>query len=138
MDGSEINSILFQALRGVAQLGGRGEATKKALLLATEAAAEIRRPDGEAAMEQAELEARAAREPLEEAAHLSRTGRHCYDMLARQVIHMKVLIEQGYVTEETTAEIAKWLGQLGATATTLAFLKLPECPEGKWYQEDMQ
>jgi len=48
MDGSEINNILFQALRGVAQWGEQGEATKKALLLAIEAAAEIGRPDGKA------------------------------------------------------------------------------------------
>ena len=82
MDGSEINNILFQALRGVTQWGEQGEATKKALLLAIEAAAEIGRPDGK--------------------------------------------------------EIAKWMGQLEATAAALSLLKLPGCPETNRYQREMQ
>ena len=48
MDGSEISSILFQALRGATRLCQQGAATKKALLLAIGAAAKIGQPSEEA------------------------------------------------------------------------------------------
>jgi len=101
-DGSEISSVLFQALRGVTQLGEQGEATKKALLLAIEAAAKMGRPNREAAREPLELGAGATGEPREEAARLARVVHHCFNMMARQVVSIKVLIEQGYATTDLT------------------------------------
>jgi len=50
-DGSEINSILFQALKGATRLGQQGADTKKVLLLAIEAAAKIGQPGKEAGAE---------------------------------------------------------------------------------------
>ena len=140
MDGSEINNILFQALRRVTQMGEQGEAIKRALLLAIEAAAEMKRPDEKAAKEQVGSEARAAKGPLEEAAQLSETGRQCHGMLDRLTRHVKMLIRQGREDETTRwiEEIAKWCGQLEATAAALALLKLPRCPEATRHREQMQ
>ena len=76
MDGNEISGILFQALRGATRLGQEGEATKKALLRAIEAAAEMGRPSEKTVMEILKLKAEAKREPGEEVAHQAETFRH--------------------------------------------------------------
>jgi len=134
MDGSEINNILFQALKGVTQLGEQGEATKRALLLTMEAAVKMEQPDERAAKEQLKLEARAARE---EAARLFRAGQFCMHMMARQIVIMKALVVQDYATkkmEETATEIAEWASQLRTAGNALARLNLPECRkcDGTW------
>jgi hypothetical protein len=99
------------------------------------------RPDEEAAVEQVELGAGATEEPMEEAARLARTVRHCFNMMARQVVTVKVLIGQGYATEELREAAVKfdgWISQLGAAGTALALLDLSECLEWQKDLVDMQ
>ena len=131
MDENGINSILFQVLRGVAQWGEQGEATKKALILAMEAAAKMGQPNQKAAMERLEPGAGATEDPREEAARLAGIIRHCYDMMASQVVVTKGIIEHGRAAKEmaeTAKKIKGWAGHLKTAGTTLTRLDLSGCP----------
>ena len=131
MDENGINSILFQVLRGVNKWGEQGEATKKALILAMEAAAKMGQPNQKAAMERLEPEAGATEDPRKEAARLAGIIRHCYDMMAGQVVVIKGIIEQGHAAKEmaeTARKIDGWAGHLKTAGTALTRLDLSGCP----------